>query len=253
MRFSIITPSYNQGPFIEQTIRSVLDQGYDDFEHIVIDGGSTDETLDVLRKYPHLIWVSERDEGQTDAINKGVARASGDIVAWLNSDDFYEPGTFPIVASAFEKSGAAWVIGKQPLYFDDTGVLWPDETQGISHAKLLDNPDILRQAPAFFSKATVQEFFPLDKHLFMTMDLDLWLRISRKHDPLMIDRVFAYLRIQKDQKTNGSNTVKQLEEMIRLFRREKATPVQLARLILRKSWYIAKWTIKNKFVKRFFA
>ena len=85
-RISVITPSFNQAEFIKQTIESVLAQGYSNFEHIVVDGGSTDGTVDILRAYPHLSWTSEPDEGQTDALNKGFSRASGDIIAWLKRD-----------------------------------------------------------------------------------------------------------------------------------------------------------------------
>src|SRR6202012_2755610 len=100
MKISIITPSYNQGQFIEDAIRSVLDQGYPDFEHIVIDNCSTDGTLDVLRKYPHIKWVSEPDGGQSAALNKGFRMSTGDVLAWLNCDDFYLPGAFQAAAQA---------------------------------------------------------------------------------------------------------------------------------------------------------
>jgi glycosyltransferase involved in cell wall biosynthesis len=98
LKISVITPSLNQGKYIEECILSVLNQGYDNFDHIIIDGGSTDNTLTVLRKYKHLIWVSEPDEGQSDAINKGFKMASGEIIGWLNADDRYLPGTFHSVA-----------------------------------------------------------------------------------------------------------------------------------------------------------
>src|ERR1700755_1492305 len=94
MKISIITPSYNQGRFIEDAILSVLSQGYPDFEHIVIDNCSTDNTLDVLKKYPHVKWVSEPDRGQSNALNKGFGLSTGDVLGWLNCDDFYLPGAF---------------------------------------------------------------------------------------------------------------------------------------------------------------
>ena len=89
MKISIITPSFNQGKYIEQTILSVLNQSYKNFEHIICDGGSTDGTVDVLKKYKHLIWVSEEDEGQSDALSKALSMSSGDIIGWINSDDYY--------------------------------------------------------------------------------------------------------------------------------------------------------------------
>jgi len=106
-RVSIVTPSYQQGPFIEETIRSVLLQGYPNLEYIVIDGGSTDETVAILRKYEKWIayWVSEADKGQSEAINKGFAKASGDLFGWLNSDDVYERCAIPIIAKYFTQDG----------------------------------------------------------------------------------------------------------------------------------------------------
>jgi glycosyltransferase involved in cell wall biosynthesis len=102
-KISIITPSYNQGHFIEETITSVLDQGYPNLEYIIMDGGSKDNTVEVIKKYEKHItyWVSERDKGQSDAINKGFARATGDVINWLNSDDYYAKGTLQKVGEVF--------------------------------------------------------------------------------------------------------------------------------------------------------
>src|SRR6266550_5897057 len=111
-KISIVTPSFNQGQFIEETIRSVLDQNYPNLEYLVIDGGSTDQTIDIIHKYEtHLsYWESEQDRGQVHAINKGLARATGDIFAFINSDDIYFPGTFATVARYFaDFPKAEWV------------------------------------------------------------------------------------------------------------------------------------------------
>ena len=123
-RVSIVTPSYNHGQFIEETIRSVLLQGYPNIEYIIIDGGSSDETLDIIRKYePWLThWVSEPDMGQSHAINKGFARCSGDVVAWLNSDDEYLPGTLGIVGHYMEKNPAADIVFGDQEEMDENGV-----------------------------------------------------------------------------------------------------------------------------------
>ena len=118
-KISIVTPSFNQGQFIEETIRSVLDQNYPHLEYLVIDGGSTDQTVDTIRKYePHLsYWESEKDRGQVHAINKGLARATGDIFAYINSDDIYLPETFSTVAKYFdEHPDAEWICGDTQMF-----------------------------------------------------------------------------------------------------------------------------------------
>jgi len=118
-KISIVTPSFNQGQFIEETIRSVLDQDYPNLEYLVIDGGSTDQTVDTIRKYEsHLsYWESEKDRGQVHAINKGLARATGDIFAFINSDDIYLPGTFSTVAKYFDKHpDAEWICGDTRMF-----------------------------------------------------------------------------------------------------------------------------------------
>ncbi len=118
-KISIVTPSFNQGQFIEETIRSVLDQNYPNLEYLVIDGGSTDQTIDIIRKYkPQLShWESEPDRGQVHAINKGLARATGNIFAFLNSDDIYLPGTLATVAKYFDEHPAAeWICGDTQMF-----------------------------------------------------------------------------------------------------------------------------------------
>jgi glycosyltransferase involved in cell wall biosynthesis len=112
-KLTVVTPSFNQGRFIERTIRSVLDQDYPNLEYVIVDAGSTDETVDVIRRYEDRLswWISEPDGGQTEAINKGIERTSGEIVAYLNSDDYYLPGALRRVAEVFERTGPGWVAG----------------------------------------------------------------------------------------------------------------------------------------------
>src|SRR5436190_573079 len=121
-KLSIVTPSLNQGAFIERTIRSVLDQGYPNLEYVIVDGGSTDETVEIIRRYEDQLawWVSEPDQGQTDAINKGIERTSGEIVAYINSDDYYLPGAFERAVEAFEGTDRSWIAGAS-LDLDEQG------------------------------------------------------------------------------------------------------------------------------------
>ncbi|HEX3142360.1 MAG TPA: glycosyltransferase family 2 protein [Pyrinomonadaceae bacterium] len=118
-KISIVTPSFNQGEFLEETICSVLDQNYSNLEYIVIDGGSTDQSIEIIRKYePYLAyWESEKDRGQVDAINKGLARTTGEVFAYINSDDIYLPGVFETVARYFtEHPGAEWICGDTKMF-----------------------------------------------------------------------------------------------------------------------------------------
>lgn len=110
MHISVITPSFNAAPYIEQAINSVLHQRYENFEHIIVDGGSIDGTVEILKRYPHLKWISEVDKGQSDAMNKGYKLSSGDVIVYLNADDYFEEGAFEAVTEAFNR-GAKFVIG----------------------------------------------------------------------------------------------------------------------------------------------
>ena len=130
-RITIVTPSYNQAHFLEQTILSVIRQGYPNLEYIVIDGGSTDGSVDVLRKYEHAIsyWISEPDQGPVDAINKGFRRATGSILAWLNADDLYQPGALEGVAAAFEADESADVVYGNTYWINRDGVVLAEKRQ----------------------------------------------------------------------------------------------------------------------------
>ena len=122
LKFSIITPSFNQGRYLDETIRSVLDQGYHNLEYIVIDGGSSDDSVEIIKRYESRLayWVSEPDRGQTHAINKGLARVTGDVVAYINSDDVYLPGAFDAVAARFRhEPQCEWLCGDTDLFWDD--------------------------------------------------------------------------------------------------------------------------------------
>lgn len=176
---SVVTPSYNQGRYVEETIRSVLAQDYPQIEHIVIDGGSTDGTLDVLRRHEHLVWLSEPDEGQGDAINKGFRRARGEIVGWLNSDDLYLPGAVTAAVAHLERNPDCTVVYGDHVEIDEGG----DETGrhrtgewDLSFALSVNN--IVSQPAAFFRRAVFDRVGFLDPGYRYALDYEYWLRIA---------------------------------------------------------------------------
>jgi len=229
-KITIITPSFNQREFIEDNIQAVLDQKYPCFEHIIIDGGSDDGTVDILKKYDHLIWVSENDRGQSDAINKGLGLATGEIIGWCNSDDYYLPKTFDLVIETFEKYNPEWVIGGMAYRYE----LSKDITERVSHpidySALLKNPFIVRQASAFYSSKIFREVNGVNDSLYMVMDYDLWIRIAKLSEPVLIDNIFAVFRLHDKQKTSLNNMRKQLEELKNIcFREGDLTAYSLAK------------------------
>ena len=153
---SIVTPSYNQGQFIRETIESVLGQSYDKIEYIVMDGGSTDETVSILREYendPRFQWISEKDRGQSDAINKGWRLCQGDILAWLNSDDTYCADALQLVADAFVHHPDAVGVYGECLYTDAAGVPWRETFQGEVTREAVLNLSCYIDQPTVFVKA----------------------------------------------------------------------------------------------------
>lgn len=211
-RISVITPSFNQAAFIERTIRSVLDQDYPNLEFLVVDGGSTDGTLEVLRRYEgKLRWISEKDRGQADAINKGIGMTQGEIVAYLNSDDAYESGTLERVARYFtEHPDAMWVTGKCRIIDEhDREIRKPITAykncllRRYRYSLLLVTNPISQ--PATFWRRQVQEevgLFNEAEHL--VMDYDFWLRVGRRYEPAIFDAYLANFRVYPTTKTSSS-------------------------------------------------
>lgn len=221
LKFSIITPSYNQGSFIEQTILSVADQHGIEKEHIVMDGGSNDETVEVLKKYPHLKWVSEKDRGQADALSKGIKLATGDIVGWINSDDYYEAGIFESVAKHFEDPKIMWVIGNLSYVYDSTQEVIADASPQVTYQRLLSDPDIVRQPPTFFRKEFLLRVGGWNPDYFMVMDYDLWLRLAKESTPKMVGETWTYFRMHALQKTTHANVLRQSREINQILKRER--------------------------------
>jgi len=184
-RFSIVTPSLNQGEFIEETIRSVLLQGYPNLEYIVIDGGSTDNSVEIIKEYePWLAyWVSEQDRGQAHAINKGFAKSSGDILCWLNSDDRFLPAALARVSKvALEDPAAGAFVGSGYLCYTWSEIIQEVHPRGLGFDDLIDwSSNSFSQPSCFFRKWAWESCGPMDEDLYIAFDLDLWFKMSRQH------------------------------------------------------------------------
>jgi glycosyltransferase involved in cell wall biosynthesis len=204
---SIVTPSFNQGAYIESTIRSVLDQDYPQIEYLVIDGGSTDGTLDILRRYEgRLTWISEPDDGQADAINKGWRRSQGHIVAWLNSDDIYYPGAIRLAVAGLRSDPDAAGIYGDCDYIDATGhVLGQHCTAPWDMVNVFCHLGAsIPQQSTFLRREAVEAVEYLDRSLHMAMDLDLWLKLGLRFSMRHIPSRLAGFRIHQNSKTVAS-------------------------------------------------
>lgn len=225
-KIGIVTPAFNQGAFIRETIESVLGQGYPDLEYHVIDGGSTDDTLEVLRGFGgQITWLSEKDRGQAHAINKGLQKTSADIVAFINSDDVYLPHTFSLVSRYFsDHPEAMWLTGDYAI-IDGTGK--PIQPYVAAYKRLLrKRPDFQRLALAnfiaqpstFWRKELFEELGPFEESLRYCFDYDFWLKASRKHPLHVIDHPLSLFRVHGASK-GGSEFSKQFKEEHEVLRR----------------------------------
>lgn len=225
-RITIITPSFNQGAFIGETIDSVLGQGYPDLEYLVLDGGSTDTTLDVLRRYGEQVrWVSEPDGGQSDAINKGMAMATGEVVAFLNSDDRYRPGALLAVGAHFAAHPeAGWLTGRCGI-IDTAGrpargaiTAYKHFWLSLGSGRVLRVLNYISQPATFWRRSLAQLVGPLDEGLHYTMDYDYWLRLSAHGAPAILDRYLADFRVHPASK-GGTGAARQFAEELATARR----------------------------------
>ena len=220
MRISIVTPSYNQGRFIRRTIDSVLDQRGDfELDYRVFDGGSTDNTIEILKSYGDRIqWISERDRGQIDAINKGLRAVDGDIVAFVNSDDVLLPGALDRAARAFAANpGVEWVHGRCVIIDEHDreirkliSLYKHFRCRHHSFTNLLTE-NYVSQMTAFWRRSVHAEIGYLDESLKLAFDYDLFLRLARRGDPIYFDEPIACFRMY-DTSKSGAGYAEQVEE-----------------------------------------
>ncbi|NWG08295.1 MAG: glycosyltransferase [Chloroflexi bacterium] len=202
---SIVTPSFNQARYLEQTLRSVLEQDHPRLEYIVIDGASKDGSVEIIRKYQNrfAFWVSEKDSGQAEAINKGLSRANGGIVAWLNSDDYYLPGTISSAVRVFEENPDVVLIYGDMLAVDERGRTINLLKYGQYSLQDLLCFQIIGQPSVFFRREALEKAGSLDTTFHFLLDHHLWIRIARQGKILHVPQVWSAARYHAEAKNRA--------------------------------------------------
>jgi glycosyltransferase involved in cell wall biosynthesis len=206
MKVSVVTPSFNQGQFIQRTLESVATQGATEIEHVVFDGGSTDDTVDVLKRFgKNLRWVSEQDNGQADAVNKGIRATDGEIIGWLNSDDIYYPNAIASAVAFFDSHPDVDVVygmADHVDFADHAFEAYPTEPWDIARMRDIC---IICQPAAFFRRRVVAQYGLLDEKLQYCMDYEFWLRLAKAGVRFAyLEEKLAGSRLYAENKTLGS-------------------------------------------------
>ena len=201
---SIVTPSFNQAQFLEETIQSVLEQDYPNIEYMIVDGGSTDGSRAILERYSERLawWVSEPDQGQTDAINKGFSRARGEILAWLNSDDTYLPGAIREAVDYLENHPQAGMVYGDANLIDEKGqIIGKFPARQTDYRRLRRGYVHVPQQASFFRADLWKQVGPLDPAFYFAMDYDLWVRLARVSQLDYIPHLWANFRLHSSGKS----------------------------------------------------
>lgn len=216
-KISIVTPSFNQGVFLEQTIQSIIGQNYPNLEYIVMDGGSTDNSVDIIRKYESHIthWESGADGGQANAINRGFALATGDILAWLNSDDMYLPGTLDLISKEFSAAGKDELqifFGNCIHLVEETGEAFGSNVRHTALVSELELYDYIVQPSCFWTKKTFDVVGELSERLTYAFDWEWFLRARNKGSKFVpLDNFLSIYRIHAGHKTGSGGLERVLE------------------------------------------
>jgi glycosyltransferase involved in cell wall biosynthesis len=218
-KISIVTPSYNQGRFIEETIRSVLLQGYPNLEYIIIDGGSTDNSVEIIKKYePWLTyWVSEPDRGQSHGINKGFEKAAGEVFGWLNSDDYFHPGALGTLMTFRQAHLDAVAWAGAGVYVDINGAPLHRGAPRVGNKAQIGDWEYgacFYQPSCLFSAELFHAVGGLDEGLHIALDIDLWLRFAETGRFAAIDEVISYSRMYPEIKSLRDIPLRVVEEIV---------------------------------------
>lgn len=210
-KITVITANYNQGSFLETTIKSVLNQNYPNLEYIIIDGKSTDNSVDVIKKYASELtyWVSEKDNGQTHAINKGLAMATGEIITWLNADDYFFPNALEIAANEYKETNFDFFLGNS-IFTDANGKVLDQQYKStlINNSEFIpcDNRCRVHQPSSFFSKKIIEKTGLLDESLHFAMDVDFWMKVVAFNGKIVYKDIdLTYFRRHEDAKSALGN------------------------------------------------
>ena len=232
IKISIVTPSFNQGIYIEDAIKSVLKQDYKNFEHIIIDNLSTDNTIEVLKRYKHLKWVSEKDEGQSDAINKGFNKCTGEIIGWLNADDHYTENTFKHIKSKLIKPEIDAVYGN---YF------FVNKNNQITRKMIVSEPSkfiskficFIPSTTFFFKRKIIENNIFIDKDFHITMDKEFFANIiHRNYNIHKIDKFLAKFRWHDTNKSTVTFKTKKIRYEEGLITYNRYSRIKLPKNIL---------------------
>ncbi len=219
---SIITPSFNQAPFLEATIQSILAQSYKNIEYILIDGGSTDGSLEIIKSYAKNFsyWHSKKDEGQTDAINQGLNRAKGKYQAWLNADDILLPHAIQEAVAYLEQHPDTGLVYGEADFINAEGrIIGRFPAAQTDYARLMRGYVHVPQQAAFWRTDLWKKVGPLDKSFYFAMDYDLWVRLAKTSQVKYLERKWAQFRLHGDSKTI-INDFRAWPEMLKVHRRE---------------------------------
>ena len=225
MKISIIIPTYNCGQYIRKAIDSALDQTYQDKEIIVIDGKSDDNTIEILKSYGEKIkWLSEKDKGQADAINKGFRIATGEIATWLNADDYYEPNIFEDVIKEFEKNKKAVLVYGKCKSVSKNSSTTNVPPRHLSVKKMIRDGNFIYQPSSFYRLATIRNVDYLDDKLNYWMEYDLFIKMLKNGDGIYIDKTLANFTIRDNQKSNSKNILAMDKELFKISKKYGGGP-----------------------------